>query len=77
MSKEHGGEVVMRLRGEGVSTLFTVPKSMLPLLGWKPGDLVVVRVVEGCVVARKIPLDEVVSEMARATAREGVSDERS
>ena len=59
---------IRRLQRHGNSTLLSLPRSLLRVLGWRKGDHVVVAEVEGRLVARKMDDRELIGANPAAVA---------
>jgi antitoxin component of MazEF toxin-antitoxin module len=59
------GDELARLRTEGRGVVLFIPVAVRTQLAWKHGDMVVVKVVNGAMVVRKVPLDDVIAQMER------------
>ena len=59
------GHEVARLRTEGSGVVMFIPRPVQEELCWAPGDLLLVKPMNGCLVARKVNLDDVIRDMKR------------
>jgi len=71
MRRKLTGYIIVRLRPEGQTAVFSIPAEIREALALKPGDMMAAAALRGNLVARKVPMEETMRELARAARQAG------
>lgn len=63
MGQNFPGEIVTRLRAEGRAVVMTIPQNVREELGWKSGDLLIVRAREGKMIGVRVDLRDALQQI--------------